>query len=63
METPEFYAERQGRPDVKVVADSERRIGLVVTSSSSVSLAYLSSVIICYEDRVVLNSGSIVYRS
>ena len=58
---PEVHPERQGRPAVPIAADTERRIGLVVTSSFP--SAYLSSIIICYEDTVVLNNGSIVYRS
>ena len=60
---PEVHPERQGRPDTRIVADEERRIGLVVTSNSSLPLGYLASVIICYEDTVVTNGGSIVYRS
>ena len=60
---PEVHAERQGRPAVPIAADAERRIGLVVTSSSSLSLAYLASVIMTYEGVVVTNQGKIVYRS
>ncbi len=60
---PEVHPERQGRPNVPIAADMERRIGLVVTSSSSLSLAYLSSVIMTYEGVVVTNQGKIVYRS
>ena len=60
---PEVHLERQGRPAVPIAADTERRIGLVVTSSSSVSLAYLSSVILTYEGEVLTQDGSILYRS
>ena len=58
----EFYAERQGRPDSRVALDMESH-KTVVVSSSSLSLAYLSSVIITYEDTVVSHKGSVVYRS
>ena len=58
----EFYAERQGRPASAMVLDMETHVSPVI-SSSSISLVYLSSVIITYEDTVVSNEGSIVYRS
>ncbi len=58
----EFYEERQGRPGSKKSVDMESNKSAVV-SSSSISLAYLSSVIMTYEGVVVTNRGKIVYRS
>ncbi len=60
---PEVHPERQGRPAVPIAADMERRIGLVVTSSSSLSLAYLSSVIMTYGGEVLTHNGSVVYKT
>lgn len=60
---PEVHPERQGRPAVPIAADMERRIGLVVTSSSSLSLAYLASVILTIEGEVLTQDNSILYRS
>ena len=60
---PEVHVERQGRPAVPIAADMERRIGLVVTSSSGLSLAYLSSVILTIEGEVLTQGNSILYRS
>ena len=62
MRNPEIYVEKQGRPASNVALDMDRRKN-VVSSSSSISLAYLSSVIITFEDTIVLRDGDIVYRS
>ena len=58
---PEVHPERQGRPAFSIVADTERRVGLVVPSS--LPLAYMSSVLMTYEGTVVVRDGSIIYRS
>ena len=58
----EFYEERQGRPASKVAVDMESHRPPVVTGSA-ISLGYLSSVILTYEDTVVVRDGDILYRS
>lgn len=62
QELTEFYEERQGRPASKMALDMESHKPPVVFGSA-ISLAYLSSVIITFEDTVVLRDGAIVYRS
>ena len=58
----EFYEEKQGRPASKMTVDMESRRPPVV-SGSAISLGYLSSVILTYEDTVVVMDGDILYRS
>ncbi len=62
QELTEFYEEKQGRPASRMALDMESRKSPVV-STSAISLAYLSSVIMTYEGTVVINQGKIVYRS
>ncbi len=58
----EHYEELQGRPASKRTLDMDSR-ETVLVPGTSVSMEYLSSVIMTYEGVVVVNEGKIVYRS